>query len=224
MSAAAAATEATPDAVPAKKGKKKLIIIIAAVLLVVLVGGGGAAVFVMKKKAAAAAEAEADGEGGEDTAEAEHEAAHDPKHVPVFVPLDPFTVNLADRDAERYVQIGLTLEVADAKVGDSIKNYMPAIRNNILLLLAQKTSAQLLDRKGKERLAAEIRREAVRPLGVNIELEEEEPAHGADAAADAASEATAEPEHKPAKKKKKKAVAEEDVPVTRVHFSNFIIQ
>lgn len=218
MSAAAAATEAT-DAVPVKKGKKKLIIIIAAVLLLVLVGGGGA-VFMMKKKAAAEAEAEA--EDGEDGAEAEHASAkaHDPKHVPVFVPLDPFTVNLADREAERYVQVGVTLEVVDAHAGDTIKNYMPAIRNNILMLLAQKTSAQLLDRKGKERLAAEIRRDAVKPLGVVIELEEEE----APAAEDAASGADDEAEHKPVKKKKKKAVPEEEIPVTAVHFSNFIIQ
>ncbi|MCK7493223.1 MAG: flagellar basal body-associated FliL family protein [Comamonadaceae bacterium] len=27
------------------------------------------------------------------------------------MPLDPFTVNLADRDAERYAQVGITLEV-----------------------------------------------------------------------------------------------------------------
>jgi hypothetical protein len=53
----------------------------------------------------------------------------------VFVPLDPFTVNLADRDAERYAQIGVTLEIEDAKVGDQIKAYMPAIRNNILMAM-----------------------------------------------------------------------------------------
>jgi flagellar FliL protein len=39
----------------------------------------------------------------------------------VFVPLEPFTVNLADREAERYAQIGMTLEIEDAKVGDQIK-------------------------------------------------------------------------------------------------------
>ena len=31
---------------------------------------------------------------------------------PAFVPLDPFTVNLADREAERYAQVGITLELA----------------------------------------------------------------------------------------------------------------
>ena len=45
---------------------------------------------------------------------------------------------------------------------------MPAIRNTILMVLAHKTSTELLDRDGKEKLAAEIMREAVRPLGIEI--------------------------------------------------------
>ena len=32
------------------------------------------------------------------------------------MPLDPFTVNLADRDAERYAQIGITLDPATGAV------------------------------------------------------------------------------------------------------------
>ena len=133
MSAAAAA----PEAGAPPKGKKKLLVIIIAVVLLVVVGGG-AAMLLMKKKAHA--------DDGEDGADAEHAAPakvvvkHDPKHVPTFVPLDPFTVNLADRDAERYAQVGITLEVGDPKVGDQIKAYMPAIRNNILMALAEKTA------------------------------------------------------------------------------------
>ena len=79
-------------------------------------------------------------------------AKHDPKAVPAFVPLDPFTVNLADRDAERYAQIGITLEIEDAKLADQIKNYMPAIRNNILMVLSHKTAGELLEREAIERL------------------------------------------------------------------------
>ena len=39
---------------------------------------------------------------------------------PVFVELDPFTVNLADKESERYAQIGLTLEIDDAKTGEDL--------------------------------------------------------------------------------------------------------
>ena len=142
--ATAAATEAS-DAVPANAGPKKKLIIIGAALAVLLAAGGGGAWYFLKKRAAAAAAAaaEADGEGGAEQKDAaEHKAAKaDVKHAPTFVPLDPFTVNLADREAERYAQVGITLELTDAKAGDLLKPYMPAFRNNILLALGSNTVA-----------------------------------------------------------------------------------
>jgi len=205
MSAAAAPAAADAAAAPPAKGKKKLIIIIAAALLVVAAGGGGA-VFYMKKKAAeAAAAAEAEGEEG---ASPKHkkDAKHDASHPPAFLPLDPFIVNLADKEVDRYAQIGITLELDDSKTADTLKAYMPAIRNGILMVLAHKSSAELLERKGKEALANEIMREVVKPLG--IETDEPE----------------AEEENADAKPKKKKKKAEVELPVKHVHFSNFIIQ
>jgi flagellar FliL protein len=214
MSAApAAVADAAP---PAKGSKKKLIIIMAAALLVVLIGGG-AAFFLLKKKPA---EVEEDGSDGHAQTEAQEPGAkpkskHDPKHPPVFVALDPFTVNLADRDSERYAQIGVTLEIDDAKTGEDLKLYMPAIRNNILMVLSHKTSAQLLTRAGKEKLARSILYASVRPLGYEVEEEDDEEA----AAAAAATDGTPPP-----KKKKKKKKAQAPLPVSAVHFSNFIVQ
>jgi flagellar FliL protein len=203
---AAAATGAEAAAAP-PKGKKKLIIILAAVLLLAGVGGGGA-VFMMKKKAAeaaAAAEAEAD----EDSPVKKSAAKKEHGAPPAFLPLEPFIVNLADKEVDRYAQIGVTLELDDAKTADQLKAYMPAIRNGILMVLAHKTSAELLERKGKEALANEIMRETVRPLGIEIEPPQ------------ADDEATDE-DAKPKKKRKKAPVIEN--PVKHVHFSNFIIQ
>jgi flagellar FliL protein len=165
MSAAAAApTDAAPPA--ASGGKKKLIVIVAAVLAVLLAGGGGAAYFMMKKKAAEAAAAAEDEEG---ETKAKAVAKPDAKSAPTFVPLDPFTVNLADRDAERYAQVGMTLELADPKAGDLLKAYMPVIRNNILLALASKNAAQLMDHDGKVQLAVEVRAAALKPLGYALD-------------------------------------------------------
>ena len=207
---AAAATEAPLPA----KSKKKLIILIA-IVAVVLAGGGGAAFFILTKKAAAES-AESEGEAiADDSAPAKSTAKHDPKAVPVFVPMDAFTVNLADREAERYAQIGITLEIDDTKTGDQIKNYMPAIRNNILMAIADRTAAELMGREGKARLADRIKRETARALG--YEVGEEDAADGAQAdAASAKAGATT------AKKKKKLAVPA--LPIKAVHFSNFIIQ
>ncbi len=224
MATAAATAPAAEagDAPAPKKGKKKLIIIIAAVLLVVL-AGGGAAVYMMKQKAAAAeaAAAEAEGEDGEEApAKDAHAKKDEHKGPPVFVPLDPFIVNLADRDSERYAQIGITLQVDDPKFADELKLYLPAVRNGILMVLAHKTSKELLERSGKERLAAEIMREAVRPMGIEIALEDPE----ADAQLhEAPADPDAEEAPKPKKKKKKKA-PEVHNPVTGVNFSSFIIQ
>ena len=127
-----------------------------------------------------------------------------PGTPPTFVPLDPFTVNLADKEVDRFAQIGITLEVADPKFADQLKAYMPAIRNNVLIVLSHKTSAELLSGEGKEKLAREIRRESVRPMGIELDDEEEDE--------DAA----------PKKKKKKKRPVES--PVTQVLFSTFIVQ
>ncbi|MCV2367421.1 flagellar basal body-associated FliL family protein [Roseateles oligotrophus] len=201
--APAAAAEA-----PKGGGKKKLIIIIAAVLVLVL-GGGGAALLLLKKKAPV--------DGEEDGAETSHESA--PTHAqakpgtpPVFVPLDPFTVNLSDKDVDRFAQIGITLEVMDAHTADLIKAYLPAIRSNVLMVLSHKTSAELLSREGKEKLSKEVLRESVRPMG--IELEPDEEAEPEDSEADT-----------PKKKKKKKKKAPPVVsPVTKVLFSTFIVQ
>jgi len=152
------------DVAPAPaKGKKKLILFAALALLLLVLGGGGAGFWVLQQqKAAAAADADSD-----DDMVAEHQAKKkkgDKHQLPVFLPLDMFTVNLADREAERYAQVGITLEVADAKTSDLLKAYMPAVRNDVLMLIAHKKAAELQDRAGKLELAREIKRAAMKPL------------------------------------------------------------
>ncbi len=221
MSAAAAtATDTPPEPKAPGKGKKKLIIIIAAVLVLVA-GGGGAAVFMMKKKSASA-EAEAEGEDGKPLPVKAVSKA-DPKTVPAFVPLDPFTVNLADRDADRYAQIGITLEIDDAKLADQIKNYMPAIRNNILMAIADRTAGDLLGREGKSDLAQRVRVETSRAMGYEAPSDKSEPKTTAKDK-DAAADEEGEEEKKPKKKTKPKVKPEVLLPIKAVHFSNFIIQ
>ncbi len=212
MSAAPAAAPAEGNA--PKKGNKKLIIIIAAVA-VLLLGGGGAAFFVMKKKAADAEAAAAEEDGGEETAKpAKSAKAAKPEHKeeksgpPAFVPLDPFVVNLSDKDSERYAQVGVTLQVDEAHMAEEMKAYMPAIRNAVLLILSHKSSAELLSPEGKQKLAEEIRREAARAMGYEIEDPEEEVPE----------------DEAPKKKKKKKKHVESYNPIVQVHYSNFIIQ
>jgi flagellar protein FliL len=216
MSAAAAAPIADDGAAaPVKKGKKKLIVIIAAVLVLLLVAGGGAAIY-LKKKAAH------DAEATEETATAPeaHGAKPDLKHPPTFLPLDPFVVNLADKEADRYAQVGITLEVEDAKFAEQMKAFMPAIRNSILMILAHKSSRELLERSGKEQLAGEILTETARTMGIEVEEPHAEMKKVAEG-----EKAEAEDEAKPkAKAKLKPTKSVEPNPIKRVHFANFIIQ
>ena len=212
MSAAAPTADAVADVAP-KKGKKKLIVIVLAVVLLLAVAGG-AALFLLKKKAPIEGDEEAEGPAAH--APAAH-AAVDLKHPPTFLPLDPFVVNLADKDADRYAQIGITLEVDDAKFADQMKTFMPAIRNGVLMILAHKSSQELLQRSGKEMLAGQIQREAARTMGIDIE----EPA--SEEAADSADDAAKTKPKVKAKSKAKKKVAEVN-PIRKVHFSNFIVQ
>ena len=217
MSTAPAAPAPAPaHSPPAKGGKKKLMMLIAAVLVVLLGGGGGA--FLLLKKPHDAE----DGDGAEVAVKSKGKGKHaaeaptqaqrsnlDPKHPPIFVPLDPFTVNLADRESERYAQVGVTLEIDDAKTSDQLKLFMPAIRNNILMVLSNRSATQLLTTEGKEKLARSILYAAVRPLGYQADDDDDDDEEAADT---------------PKKKKKKKRGQSVVYPVRAVHFSNFIIQ
>lgn len=222
MSAAAAAAASANAAAPAAAApsgkKKKLLIVGAAVLVVLLLVAGGGWYWLHLRAAKAAAEAE----DGDDAVAEATEKSHGPKTAPTFMPLDPFVVNLADRDADRFAQIGVTLELTDAAAVDRMKAFMPAIRNGILLVLADKKSEELAAREGKEKLAAEILREAVRPLGIETKLpspvtEKAERGEKSASAPDKSAKAA-----KPSKSKAESPAVPS--PVQRVHFSSFIIQ
>lgn len=239
MAAAAIAEPAPPaegDGAPGKRfaflrrfrTKKKLLIVVGAALALVLAAGGGGAWYLMKKRAAQQAALEADEDSGAETASASAggaDAAAQTQGPPTWLPLDPFIVNLADRDADRYAQIGITLELETGTSVEQIKAYMPAVRNAILLVLASKKSGDLLDRSGKEQLADEIVREAARPLGYQIAaplpVQEAAPAATADPAASAPSAGASGIDAKP---KKKRMPAMQKNLIRRVHFSSFIVQ
>jgi len=221
--AAAIADPADPGGtVPVKRGRKKLILIVVAALVSVLLLGAGTVVVLKKRAAAQAAAAAAEGETDDHAAASATAPRFDPKVAPIYLPLDPFVVNLADRETDRYAQIAMTFEVETGSVAEQMKTYMPAIRNAVLMILANKTSRDLHDRAGKEQLAQEIMREAVRPLGIAIPAPEPVTAASAEVAAApgpavaASGAASARP----------KSARRNDVrnPLHHVHFSSFIIQ
>ena len=211
--------EPAADDALARRPKTKILVIGIVVVLLGIALAGGAIVFFKQRAAHAAAAA-----GDDDAATSEAAAATgthiDPKNVPIYLPLDPFIVNLADRDADRYAQIGVTFELESNAASEQIKAYMPAIRNAILLVLANKTAKELMYREGKEQLAQELMREAVRPMGIEVAAPEPvtaAPGESASAAASAAAVAGSKP-------KARRGAGAQHNPIVRVHFSTFIIQ
>ena len=144
---------ANVEATHPKKSKKLLIMIIAAVVLVLALGGGTAAWLMMKNHGADDGDEE---EVATETAKPGKKKAGK-EALPVYVAMDAFTVNLAPEAGDQYVQLVLSLEVAEAPVGDRIKTFTPKIRNNVMMLLSGKKASELLTKEGKEKLAAEIR-------------------------------------------------------------------
>lgn len=145
MSAAATAAAQPAEAAPKKKGKKLLFALIGVVVLGV--AGAAAALFILKKNTA------------EDEGLDEEAPAHkpvDPKSAPTFLPLDNMVVNLADPGGNRYIQIGLTLQLQDAHTGDAVKAFMPSIRSRILVILSKRTAEDVLSAEGKSRLGNDI--------------------------------------------------------------------
>jgi flagellar FliL protein len=188
-------------------------------VLVLVVALAAGAVVLLKQRAARAAAGDDEAAAAEPASTAAATSHIDPKNVPIYLPLDPFVVNLADREADRYAQIGITFELESNAAGEQIKAYMPAIRNAILLILANKTSKELMFREGKELLAQDILREAARPMGIEVVAPEPvtpAPGESASAAASGAAAAASKP-------KTRRAGAQRN-PIVRVHFSSFIIQ
>ncbi|MFZ5539319.1 MAG: flagellar basal body-associated protein FliL [Pseudomonadota bacterium] len=128
------------DAKAPTKSKSKLLLIVGVGAALLAAGGGAAAYLLIGKKDAAHA--------------AEQKAP--PKKAPVFVDLESFTVNLSDEDDNRFMQVKLVAEMRDNAAGEVLKNMMPAVRSEILLLLGSKRSTDLATREGKEKLAQEI--------------------------------------------------------------------
>lgn len=188
------ATKPAETAAAPPKSKKMLVIVLMVVLVLGL-AGIGAFVFVSKQRAEAVFD-----DQDQQSAAAKPAA---PAGPPVYLPLDNMVVNLADPGGERVAQVGITFELRDAAASESVKQYLPTIRSGVLLLVSQKTSEEMLQREGKEKLAADILREAARPFG------------GLDDDADATTKGTAKPRNR---------VRPGDLPVQRVLFSSFIVQ
>jgi flagellar FliL protein len=120
-------------------------------LVLVLCGAPGAYFWAQHSKAS----------GGD--AKAEHSGV---------LPLDPFTVNLADKEASRFLRITMSLVVNDSDQLDDLRKdalKLARVRSELLELLTQQTSDHLVSTDGKAQLKHAIAQKAsaaLQPLKV----------------------------------------------------------
>ncbi len=76
--------------------------------------------------------------------------------APIFLAMEPFTVNLRPGGQGRFLHVGVTLKVRDAKSQAQINLYMPEVRNRVLMLLSDRSSETLVSPSDKAKLAEEV--------------------------------------------------------------------
>jgi flagellar FliL protein len=121
---------------PKKKSKLKWIII-ASVALAVVAAGTIAGFYLMTKAGP-------------------KKAVPEKPTVISILPMDPFVVNIAETNGERYLKVVIQLEVSDPGVAPELEQLKPRIRDSILDLLTPKTYKDLMDLAGKQRLREDI--------------------------------------------------------------------
>lgn len=141
------------EGAPPKKSKKLLIIALAAVILLVGIGGGAV---MLLKHAPADDEETADEVDQPKKKKKKEEKPHGP---PAYLKMEAFTVNLQGEAGDQFLRIELSAQFDEVVESERAKQYMPSIRNKILLLLSGKKAAELGPKEGKEKLAQEIRGE-----------------------------------------------------------------
>jgi flagellar FliL protein len=153
------AAAATPAPTGKRSAKLLMIIVLVAGFILLIAVLGIAVLLVLKKNS-----------GG-------HEAAAPPPvpeasfinldKPPVFAPLDPFTVDLRSENGEEshYLQTVIVLRVADQRIADALKGWMPEIRHRINMIISSKRPEDMQSSASREALASEIQAQINTLLG-----------------------------------------------------------
>lgn len=80
-----------------------------------------------------------------------------PLPPPVYLAIEPaLVVNFQGEGRVRYVQVGVVVSSREQRAIDAIERHMPVIRNNLIMLLSDKTYEELNSSEGKEQARREV--------------------------------------------------------------------
>lgn len=156
---------ATEKAEPKRSGKFKIILIILILLLLLLGGAGSFWWFQLREPGASLMGGS--GGGASQGAAASQEAAAEapganapatdiPRPVVNNVALPTVMVNLSDAAGDRYLKVGMEVEVSAADAVRDIQAQSARIRDAIIILLSSKSYAELSSSEGKMLLKNEV--------------------------------------------------------------------
>lgn len=132
--------DATPPPAP-PRGKFKKILVLA--LITVMLAVGGLLAYLLFSD-------------DPDPAGTPSQAATAPPGVKAILSLEPFLVNLADRDSRRYLKLKLDLELSQEKSVKDLEKSLSPIRDAVILLLSSKAYNDIATVEGKRQLKDDI--------------------------------------------------------------------
>jgi len=134
-----------------KGGMMKIILLVNGLLLIIGISVGAAMYFMSGDDAPEVAQ-----EDTEVMEEGEAPVKKKSRQTPVYIPLRPaFVVNFENQDQVSFLQVDIQLMTYDGSVEAAIKQHMPAVRNELLLLLGGKQYHEINTREGKRALSQE---------------------------------------------------------------------
>lgn len=145
----ATSTPEAPKVAPPKSRKRLVLIVLAALVLTAAAAGGAYYYFYAM---------------GDHKPKVKVELTVDP----IFIALEPFTVNLQPGGRSRFLHVGMTLKVGDAKSQTLLTQYLPEVRSRVLTVLSNRQAETLLTPEEKALLAAEIMTALNLPFAPNL--------------------------------------------------------
>lgn len=83
--------------------------------------------------------------------------------APIFTPLEPFTVTLRGERGSRALYVAITLRVADTESRKVLTEYMPEVRDRVLLKLSEQSPEHVQTQQGREQLVQSLIQVLARP-------------------------------------------------------------
>lgn len=103
---------------------------------------------------------------------AEGEEGEAPPIQAIYLPIKPaFVVNYGGAGRLRYLKVELTVRLNSADAANAVREHLPFVRNNLVMLFAAQTNASVTSQEGKEKILSDAR-EAIRDI---LEKETEVP-------------------------------------------------